>query len=171
MKSLLRAIFSIPAGYLSGLVAMFPLHWLVLWLTRCQRDGMVIEEDGCSRGIFGAFPPETLERVGYGIVTPAMFVWAASSVFPGRSKWIPVIFAALWWVFVTIVFTNIFTSPGGVVGGRRYGYEGAGWVEFGFLITFHLATSVITAKILYDQRRKAAEYALRYPPAEEDVGI
>jgi hypothetical protein len=151
----LRFLFALPTALLMAVLATIPIHLVVLWLGSCQSGVAIQDEFGCNRSLWSLIDSETLERLAYGAVTPAVFIWGATRIVPAKSKWVPVVFAALWLTSVGIGFAAAFA------GWIDFNIDTSvkGWIYHIILIGLHIASSVLMAKALWGERLREEQFA------------
>jgi hypothetical protein len=80
-NSVVRWIAVLPMALLAAIAAMFPWHWVVLFFANFV--GRLEGEENLGVGfLVRLIGPETIERLGYGFITPFVIIVIAAKVAP-----------------------------------------------------------------------------------------
>ena len=80
-KQTLRWLAVLPGAVLGGIVVMFPVHWVAMYIHHFGAGEPVITtEDG--RGLLQSLPLESLERFGYALFVPGTIIATGVRIAP-----------------------------------------------------------------------------------------
>lgn len=80
-KQVLKWLAVLPGGFLAALLVTFPIHWVVVLIQLTDRPDEAIITIG-NKGLLASIPPEILERLGYALFVPGVFVAAGARIAP-----------------------------------------------------------------------------------------
>lgn len=120
-----RWVLVLPAGILVALLALFPLHWLVLLMHYFTRN-----EEGLS---LWNLTPATLEQLGMALVVPFTLVTIGARVAPAFRLHTAVALSIL-----VLLLSGAGVASNVILKGR----EGWGWVELAFALAFNVAACI-----------------------------
>src|SRR5688572_10507164 len=81
LKQTLRWFAVLPGALLGAIVAMFPVHWVAMFIHHFGTpDPMITDEQG--RGLLQSMPLESLERFGYALVVAGTFIGVGAIIAP-----------------------------------------------------------------------------------------
>tara|TARA_Y100000814_G_C12335250_1_gene402684 strand:+ start:649 stop:1080 length:432 start_codon:yes stop_codon:yes gene_type:complete len=105
--NVLRWILVMPGALLAAILILFPLHWLFLIISSPSPDAFISVKDCSTSFIFCFLEIETVERLGYGFITPLTIIVASSYIAPSKKVRVGKVFAILIALFI---FWNIFAE-------------------------------------------------------------
>jgi hypothetical protein len=116
----LRWAVVLPGSIIAALIAMFPIHWIVLWLHMKNSEG--------DNGFLAIIPEEMMERFLYAFCTPFVMIAAGMYIAPKLKYQTGIGLAVLWGVLfgASVVMTI----------GQ---YEGWNWLRFGITVVLGVA--------------------------------
>tara|TARA_Y100000817_G_C16846256_1_gene540149 strand:- start:1135 stop:1593 length:459 start_codon:yes stop_codon:yes gene_type:complete len=117
---ILRWIFALPAGLITGFIVMFPVHWFLMFMYSIG---------GNPATLFISI--ETTERLIQGFVIPAVTIYVFAQIVPNLKKISTLILGSTIYIFILInwillVFNNGFYCYSGNCIGP---YSGLAWLE------------------------------------------
>jgi hypothetical protein len=80
-KLMLRWMAVLPGALLSGIVVMFPVHWMAMYIHHFGAGEPIITTDD-GRGLLQSLPLESLERFGYALFVPGTIIATAARIAP-----------------------------------------------------------------------------------------
>ena len=123
---ILRWIFALPAGLITGFLVMFPVHWFLMFMYSIGGNPVTL-----------FISIETTERLIQGFVIPAVTIYVFAIIVPNLKKISTLILGATIFIlhainWILIIFNNgYYCYGGGVCMGP---YSGLAWIEAPFLI-------------------------------------
>ena len=109
--NVLRWILVMPGAFLAAILILFPLHWLLLIIfalaSSPSPDAIISAKDCSTSFIFCFLEIKTVERLGYGFITPLTIIVASSYIAPSKKVRVGKVFAILIALFI---FWNIFAE-------------------------------------------------------------
>ena len=153
--SLIRYIIAIPTGMITGLLMMFPVHWLIMFFNWCKSgpEGFLVENDQCTRSFpWALINPETLERLAQGAVIPFAIIYVGSKIIPNPSRRIPIFLAVITYGWVWMIYLGVLWIEKTPDFGLTHVYSGWGWIEFVLLVLIHHLSIGITSKTIFGAR-------------------
>ena len=95
--NVLRWILVMPGALLAAILILFPLHWLLLIIfalaSSPSPDAIISTKDCSTSFIFCFLEIETVERLGYGFITPLTIIVASSYIAPSKKVRVGKVFA------------------------------------------------------------------------------
>ena len=80
-KQALRWLAIAPRSLLAGIVVMFPVHWIAMYIHHFGSSEPIITTDD-GRGFLQSLPVESLERFGYALFVPGTIIAAGARIAP-----------------------------------------------------------------------------------------
>lgn len=148
MSQRTRYIICIPVGFIAAILVTFPVHWVVLMITSCQSEGVILDEHGCYRSLWTLVDAESLERIGYGVFEPIAFLFTATNIARSYSKRFVISLTGIWLLFAIGAFSLLLPEW---IEFRRY-VKFSEWLAFGAVPVAHLTSATLTAKLILKER-------------------
>jgi hypothetical protein len=80
-KQVLRWLAVVPGALLAGVIVMFPVHWVAMYIHHFGAgEPIITTEDG--RGLLQSLPLESLERFGYALFVPGTIIAMGARIAP-----------------------------------------------------------------------------------------
>jgi len=102
--NVLRWILVLPGAFLAVILILFPWHWLLLIIfalvSSPSPDAIISAKDCSTSFLFCFLEIETVERLGYGFITPLSFIVASSYIAPSKKITVGKAFAILMALFI-----------------------------------------------------------------------
>lgn len=146
-----RWIVALPAGLVSALLVMFPVHWaiMIIYAGGGNPDSMisVVDADGVERGcnlLTCAVSAESLERMAQAFVTPFVTLTVVARIVPShRFQALAVLFVLYLVFFIGVLGLSVATGGGPLVGRVGFeGYSGWRWLEFVAVVAIGISGAV-----------------------------